>query len=66
MAEFWQGSPMGPPVQISFKPGTTRWQLGILNNARLNSGAGPQWYDGATLSKDSWHTIAFRSVKSFP
>ena len=57
LAEWWQGGPMGPPVELTLKPGSLQWHVGIRDNATLNQGSAANYYDGAPLDRGNWHVI---------
>lgn len=69
IAQWWQGSPYGPPVRIEITNDTTdqvTWKLWILNNDTLgNPSATPIVVDGGTIPFDTWSTFVVMLIPDY-
>ena len=61
LAQWWQGAPYGPPVQMEITAATTRsvtYRFWVLNNETLgNPSAVPIDVGGGTIDFDAWNTF---------
>ncbi len=56
VSEWWQGSPYGAIAEMFLKPGTTKWAVGLENNANNTQGNGSEIVlDGQTLKVGQWY-----------
>jgi len=62
LSEWWQGSPYGPALEMILKPGTTKWVIGIENNANSTQTDNEIYIDGQNLKIGQWYHFAI-SVK---
>lgn len=69
IAQWWQGSPYGPPVRLEITNDTTdvvTWKIYILNNDTLgNPSATPIVLNGGTIPFDTWTPFVIMLIPDF-
>ena len=69
IAQWWQGSPYGPPVRLEITNDTTNvvtWKIWVLNNDTLgNPSAQPIVLNGATIPFDTWTTFVVMLIPDY-